>query len=91
MDPVIDRFCEKYDSVPDVDISGQPPETLYHFTDAPGLVGIVQRHALWATRAFCLNDTSEVAHGMEVSHCVLERLIAATSSGSPERTFREAP
>lgn len=90
MDPVIVRFCEKYDLVPDVDISGRPPAILYHFTDANGLVGIVRSQSLWFTRASGLNDASEFVLGMEVSRRVLERLAVAASSGSPERAFRES-
>jgi hypothetical protein len=41
-----------------------PPELL-HFTDLDGLVGIVEKGALWATYAHALNDESEIRYGIE--------------------------
>lgn len=42
--------------------SADLPELLFHYTDAKGLLGILQHRVLWATDIFCLNDSTEVAH-----------------------------
>jgi hypothetical protein len=39
--------------------SGQRPETLYHYTDSNGLLGIVTKKALRATDVQFLNDGEE--------------------------------
>jgi hypothetical protein len=50
-----------------------PPSLLYHFTDAPGLIGIIESGHIWATRAACLNDATEMTHGLETARKVLEK------------------
>ena len=42
------------------------PRTLYHYTGAPGLIGILEGSALWLSRASALNDPSEVSYGWGV-------------------------
>jgi hypothetical protein len=37
-------------------------EVLYHYTDAHGLLGIVQSRQLWASNAAFLNDSTEVTY-----------------------------
>lgn len=61
---------------------------LYHFTDEPGAIGIIKSASLWASRAQCLNDSSEIEFGLRVTRTVLQRRIEA-GSGSVERRFRE--
>lgn len=39
------------------------PPTLYHYTTAPGLLGILRSESIWATNARYLNDTSELVYG----------------------------
>lgn len=41
-----------------------PPTTLYHYSTADGLVGILQSRQFWATNVRFMNDTSELAHGV---------------------------
>lgn len=38
-------------------------EPVYHYTDAPGLLGIVQGRKVWASEAAGLNDRAEVRQG----------------------------
>lgn len=47
--------------------SSVPPPTLYHYTSAAGLLGIVQSRELWATNIHFLNDRREFAHALEVA------------------------
>jgi hypothetical protein len=44
----------------------QLPHTLYHYTTAQGLLGIVEEQKLWATHYAYLNDPSEVEYGREL-------------------------
>ena len=43
-----------------------PPPLLYHYTTAEGLLGMLQSRQLWATNVRFMNDTSEMAHGIEL-------------------------
>lgn len=59
--------------------------TVWHYTDATGLLGILNSGQLWATASLALNDASEVSYG--------ERLIrdvwaAANKDGLPEACRR---
>tara|TARA_B110001452_G_scaffold156302_1_gene130140 strand:+ start:837 stop:1718 length:882 start_codon:yes stop_codon:yes gene_type:complete len=38
------------------------PETLYHYTSGPGLMGILNEDALWATHLEYMNDSSETTY-----------------------------
>jgi hypothetical protein len=44
-------FTEQFERV--------PPDTLYHYTGQTGLVGIVQKEELWATKIQYMNDATE--------------------------------
>jgi hypothetical protein len=48
-----------------------PQVPLYHYTDARGFSGIMQTRALWATDALYLNDSTEVAWGLDVFRTAL--------------------
>lgn len=41
-------------------------QTVFHYTNAQGLLGIVRGHKLWASSTLALNDLSEVRYGIEV-------------------------
>jgi hypothetical protein len=43
-----------------------PPEVLYHYTSADGLLGIIQSRQIWPTNALYLNDTSELSHATKI-------------------------
>lgn len=49
------------------------PELLWHYTDAQGLLSIVESGVLWATNTRYLNDATELLHGLDVAR---ERLLA---------------
>ena len=42
------------------------PDLLWHYTDAGGLMGIVAGERLWATQTSFLNDSTEMAYGVEL-------------------------
>lgn len=45
---------------------GQPPETIFHYTTAAGLLGIVQSNRLWASDVLYMNDSTEVEYGRQL-------------------------
>lgn len=42
------------------------PGVLYHYTDAAGLLGILEYRELWATETRCMNDAQEVEYAARV-------------------------
>ncbi len=47
------------------------PDVLFHYTNAAGLIGIVQEEVLWASDAEFLNDAQETRYGREDLHRAL--------------------
>jgi len=43
------------------------PDLLWHYTDAGGLLGIVQDELLWATDTRFLNDATELHYGLDLA------------------------
>jgi len=55
-------------------VERQPePETLYHYTSAPGLLGILKQGSVWATNIRFMNDTREFGLALELMTVALER------------------
>ena len=50
------------------------PLFLYHYTDAPGLMGIVTTQAIWATHFGYLNDSQEVVYAAGLVEELIEKL-----------------
>lgn len=48
---------------------------LHHYTDANGLLGILEYGSFWATQANFMNDSKELLHGTEIIKEVLEEYI----------------
>jgi hypothetical protein len=54
-----------------------PPDgSLYHYTNAEGLKGIIENNELWATSAYFLNDSAEITYGYGVLKEALDNWIA---------------
>lgn len=52
-----------------------PPDELYHYTSQPGLLGILNSDALWASKIHYLNDSTEFRIALDLAKEVLnERL-----------------
>jgi hypothetical protein len=51
-------------------------ETLYHYTDARGLLGIFETKALWCTHISYLNDSLEFKHGYDLYLDMLKKMSA---------------
>jgi len=43
----------------------RPHGDIYHYTEAAGLIGILQSRQLWLSNALFLNDSAELAHGRD--------------------------
>ncbi len=54
-----------------------PQERLYHYTNFTGLLGIVDRHALWASDIRCMNDSAELKHAADLIRTEITRRIGA--------------
>jgi len=65
-----------------------PNNLLYHYTTAEGLKGIIEDHEIWATSAYYLNDSAEVAYGCKI---VTEALISWLLKRNPsDKSFAVA-
>ncbi len=53
-------------------INEAPPETLYHYTTATGLSGILRSRRLWASSLQFLNDAQELKHAQSVLRQALD-------------------
>jgi len=51
-----------------------PPEFLYHYTDAQGLLGILSSGRLWATNVRFMNDPSEITYAVDLIRGVIEKM-----------------
>lgn len=61
------------------------PETLYHYTTAEGLIGIMQSKCLWATNLLYLNDATEWLLGMQRASEKLTALSSKTGDAQQKR------
>lgn len=59
----------------------QMPKTLYHYTDAAGLLGIVRFGKVWATNSAYLNDASELQYAVGLMEGVV---LEATKDAKPD-------
>lgn len=61
--------------------SAVPQETLYHYTTFAGLIGIVERKAIWASDIRYMNDSAEMKHTVDlIAAKVGERIERGVSS-----------
>jgi hypothetical protein len=54
-----------------------PSRTLFHYTNADGLKGIIEKNELWATSAYFLNDSAEITYGYGLLDEALKDWISA--------------
>src|SRR5579862_2796865 len=64
------------------------PHTLYHYTDASGLLGILASKCLWATDSRYLNDNLEIEYGLGLLREVLDETSQLLDAG-PVKDFLE--
>src|ERR1700704_3052112 len=64
----------------------RPPRILYHYTDAQGLLSMLQGRSLWATDAAFMNDPGELRYG----YTLLEKIVQDRLTGRRARLVLEA-
>jgi hypothetical protein len=74
MDEYLDAF--RKEASPDGD---KPPETLFHYTNSTGFLGIVQARCVWATHYRHLNDAQELSSGTAMIQEVATELSSDTA------------
>jgi hypothetical protein len=72
-------------AVPAMGGAAPPPDVLYHYTTAPGLLSMIKSGHLWATELRYMNDPREFLKGAEVILGVIDRL---AKGKNPPRAFR---
>lgn len=60
------------------------PPKLFHYTDARGVLGILDSQQLWATHALYLNDTTEIRYTEELVEEIYLSLIEQAKPGDKE-------
>lgn len=63
------------------------PETLYHYTDQAGMLGILQTKVIWATKIQFLNDQQELHLAAELAKPVLSRKESRAKSNQEKEFF----
>jgi len=65
-----------------------PPSSLFHYTDANGLLGIIKSRMLWATHFQYLNDSSEFIYASGLMKEVIAETAEGALPGSPRGRLR---
>lgn len=83
IDPrLIEATNELLGDIQDDSINNAPlPERVFHYTDGPGLLGILQSRSLWATDFRFLNDQSELTYTFDLAHRVLQEYADRDATG----------
>lgn len=66
----------------------EKPETLYHYTSARGLVGILATCSIWSTSIRFLNDSREYELALEIAEDVLSECISDAKNSFLEGVYR---
>jgi hypothetical protein len=64
----------------DCDVSSEP-DIVFHYTDAPGLSGIVGTQTVWLTDSAFLNDAQESLYARDALRHLLEQAIEEAVAG----------
>jgi Protein of unknown function (DUF2971) len=84
----IDSDGKRWGQMQPFDLEEMPPNILYHYTTATGVVGILENSMLRATNYSFLNDPSELLYGRDLVHKVLKEL-HRQGNGLLERLFEK--
>jgi hypothetical protein len=61
----------------------KPPDVLYHYTTAQGLLGILKTGSLWATNSRFLNDPTEIEYATQLFRRIADEEFGKYGSPSP--------
>jgi Protein of unknown function (DUF2971) len=64
----------------ELDAANEVSQTLFHYTDMRGMLGIISTEQIWFTSIFHMNDPSELAYGIEIALGILRD---QSKGGSP--------
>ena len=64
----IDSFCKKHFANFFVGPPLRLPQEVWHYTNADGLIGILESGKIWSTQVTCLNDTLELRYFSDCLH-----------------------
>src|SRR6266849_4114272 len=59
-----------------------PPDILYHYTGQIGLLGIVEKAEVWATKIQYMNDATEFGVALRLARQWLENIVSNTNHSS---------
>jgi len=62
-----------------------PPDVLYHYTGQAGLIGIVEKAELWATKIQYMNDATEFGLALGMARQELQTIISASTAPPQHR------
>jgi hypothetical protein len=67
-----------------------PPQSLYHYTDGEGLLGILTSRSLHATHSSFLNDQTELLHSLlQIREIIQDPSSVGRQAGDPNNTADE--
>jgi hypothetical protein len=65
----------------------QPDQIIWHYTDGPGFLGIIQSSSIFATQVASLNDKNETKYATDLFKVSIEQLIEEKKDDETARTF----
>lgn len=66
------------------------PSSLYHYTNAGGLLSILVSSRLWATNAYYLNDSLEIEHAANLVTTILEKEASKAKSKAVKKFIEKS-
>ena len=63
------------------------PSVLWHYTSAPGLLGILESASVFATQLACLNDVSELRYAVSQVRAAMQTLRPRMVGEDPDKDF----
>lgn len=88
IESLVDAVTDGLRKLPE--LTANPHGTIFHFTDAGGVLGILCGKNLRATRAVCMNDTSELTFGMALARSIVLERLKSTSASALRPVWEEA-
>jgi DUF2971 family protein len=65
----------------------KPDEIVWHYTDGPGFLGIIQSSSIYATQVASLNDRNETKYATDLFKASIEKLIEDKKDDTTARTL----